>query len=505
MNPPPQSRVGTRFAERYDLLGVLGTGGMGSVYRARHAFTGADVALKIIHASVARSANARERFLREAQAPSAIGHPGIVAVSDAGVADDGTLYLALELLEGTDLATALEDRQVDGAKAVDTAVALLDCLHAAHSSGLVHRDIKPENVFLTGVGTASERVRLLDFGITRSLTDTEAEQLTQTGSVLGTPHYMSPEQARGQPVDPRADLYSVGGLLFFALTGRTAFVADNYNLLIVAIMTNPAPATRSVRSTVPQDLADVIDRALEADPANRFATAAEMRDALRACAPLNLPAPEVEKKSFAHEPTMASAEAFGTAPTLASGTARSFPADQAVPGARAAVGPSSKTGWVWAGIGALLIATVGAAAYGLGHFGASEAPPQSHPEPETAKTSRASTPPDRPVDPEHQAATTDGGEDLDGEHAVQPESHAEEDPAAALAARRRKDARLRARQLAAQQEKVRQTKQRESRRIQCRTRCMTDLGRCNRDASGGGRGTAACHNTFARCTGQCTP
>ncbi len=278
---------------------------MGAVYRARHAFTGANVALKIMHSGVARSKNARERFLREAQAPTSIGHPGIVKVSDAGVAEDGTLYLVLELLEGEDLGAAVERGAVDGAALIDIGIELLDTLSAAHATGLVHRDIKPENIFLCRPSGAGPRVRLLDFGITRQVSDTD-EKLTQTGTILGTPHYMSPEQARGQPVDARSDVYSVGGTLFYALTGRPPFTAENYNLLIVAIMTHPAPSVRAVRPEIPPDLAAVVDRALSADVSSRFPSALEMRAALEACARPDLPAIRPPSVEMGFEPTMAS-------------------------------------------------------------------------------------------------------------------------------------------------------------------------------------------------------
>ncbi len=283
-------RIGTRFAGRYDIVGILGEGGMGIVYEARHAFTSRPIALKIVHSVVARSTQARERFLREAQASTSVGHPGIVEVLDAGVADDGSPYLALELLRGENLAHGIARGSIDVARMVAITIELLGALGAAHRAGLVHRDIKPENVFLARED-GRERVRLLDFGITRSVHDSDAGRLTRTGTVLGTPHYMSPEQARGQPVDARSDLFSVGGMLFHGLTGRTPFEGTNYNVLVVSIMTGRAPYIRTVRPDLPEDLAAVIDCALEPDPAARFASAEAMQNALRSCRVPHLPAP----------------------------------------------------------------------------------------------------------------------------------------------------------------------------------------------------------------------
>jgi len=277
---PPDKRVGTEFAGRYQILRLLGEGGMGAVYEARHLFTGRHVALKLIHAVVARSPTARERFLREAQAPSSIGHAAIVEVLDAGVEEE-TPYLALELLSGEDLASAIGAQRVEAGDLVRITSEVLGALDAAHEAGLVHRDIKPENVFLVEEG-GGPRVKLLDFGITRQLHGTDSK-LTGTGTILGTPYYMSPEQARGEPVDGRADVWSVGAMLYHGLAGRPPFQADNYNLLIVSILTTEAAPLATLRPELPAPLCEVVDRALRRDREARWASAAEMRAALDAC------------------------------------------------------------------------------------------------------------------------------------------------------------------------------------------------------------------------------
>ncbi len=340
---PSAARLGTRYAGRYDLLGLLGEGGMGAVYRARHVFTGADVALKIMHSSVARSPNARDRFLREAQAPSAIGHPGIVSVTDAGVADDGTLYLALELLEGENLGEAVERGSVDAASLITYSMELLDALGAAHGTGIVHRDIKPDNIFLVREAGGGRQVRLLDFGITHHVDET-VDKLTQTGTILGTPHFMSPEQASGGVIDARSDLYSVGGTMFYALTGRAPFEEPNYNLLIVAIMTREAPSARVVRPEVPEDLARVVDRALRAKAEERFSSAEEMRAALAACAPTGLGA--IVPTDMGIAPTAASEPGGrGVPPTsgaMAYAPTRASAPNQVHPPTRPAVGATTR-------------------------------------------------------------------------------------------------------------------------------------------------------------------
>jgi len=287
-----EKRIGTRCAGRFDITAVLGGGGMGTVFAATHAFTGREVALKLLHPDVAGSAAARERFLREARAPSEIDHPGIVPVLDAGITEDGTPYLAFERLHGEDLGAALRRGGIDGDALLRVTIELLSALSAAHDAGLIHRDIKPENVFLERTEQGGERVRLLDFGITRPALEAPEGGLTQTGSLVGTPDYLSPEQAQGGPVDARSDLFSVGGVLFYGLTQRRAFEGENTLRRLVALLTTQAPAIRSLRPEVPEDLAAIVDRSLQQQPSERFDSARAMSAALQTVSkPLNLPPP----------------------------------------------------------------------------------------------------------------------------------------------------------------------------------------------------------------------
>jgi hypothetical protein len=267
------ARLGETIATRYELLDVLGVGGMGVVFLARHRFTDERVALKVIHPDLATNGDVSRRFAREAQAPASIHHPGIVRVFDASVDEaSGEMYLAMELLQGNDLATSLE-------RGVAVTLQVLDALAAAHARGFVHRDIKPENVFLTPRAEGGWKATLLDFGIARRL-DPALNGMTSPGLVVGTLWYMSPEQARGSAVDHRADLWSVGAMLFHALAGRLPFDGDNQNQVLFAIGTEQAPSVTSFRSDLPEGLAALVDRALLHDIDARFQTAADMVDAL---------------------------------------------------------------------------------------------------------------------------------------------------------------------------------------------------------------------------------
>jgi serine/threonine-protein kinase len=273
-----EQRVGDTIAGKYTLDRLLGSGGMGAVYAAVHQFTQRRVAVKLMHANVARSKVAAERFLREAQAPGSIGHPGIVEVLDGGRDDDGSLYLVLELLEGETLAAAIKAEALDVQAVGYVALELLDALAAAHKAGFVHRDIKPENVFLVP-DVEAPLVKLLDFGVAGVLAE-DNPGLTVAGAVLGTPLYMSPEQAMGRRVDARSDLWSVGAVMYQALSGRPPFGGDSFQALVVSISTREHLPLSALRPDVPVRIAQVVERALHKDVAQRWQSAAEMAEAL---------------------------------------------------------------------------------------------------------------------------------------------------------------------------------------------------------------------------------
>jgi tRNA A-37 threonylcarbamoyl transferase component Bud32 len=279
-----QERVGKVVAGKYLLQRLLGAGGMGAVYEAVHEFTGRHVAVKLMHPALARSKMAAERFLREARAPSGIGHPGIVEVLDGGRDDDGTLYLVLELLQGKPLSALLDEDALPEAQVVAITLELLEALAAAHAAGYTHRDIKPDNVFLARDPDGSEHVKLLDFGVAGTLTDSSQPGLTQTGAVLGTPRYMSPEQATGKKADERSDVYSVGALLYHLLSGQPVHRGASYHEVIVSIVTGEHVPLAELAPALRPALRGVVEKALRKEPAERHASARELATALRRAA-----------------------------------------------------------------------------------------------------------------------------------------------------------------------------------------------------------------------------
>ena len=279
-------RIGELIAGRYRLERLLGAGGMGAVYEAVHEFTQRRVAVKLMHPAFARSRQAAERFVREAQAPSSIGHAGIVEVLDGGRAEDGSLYLVLELLQGQTLGAAMRGAALPPSQLIPIAIDLLEALGAAHAAGFVHRDIKPDNVFLVAPDEGHERpqVKLLDFGVISVLSEDGNPGLTQAGSVLGTPLYMSPEQALGRRIDGRSDLWSVGAVCYQALTGRVPFVGESAQALIISISTEEHLPISVVRPGLPLRLVKVVERALNKQVDKRWQSAGEMAAALRTIA-----------------------------------------------------------------------------------------------------------------------------------------------------------------------------------------------------------------------------
>ena len=262
----------------YVLGPVIGTGGMGEVYRAHDSRLGRDVAIKILPPDVAGDPERLRRFESEARAAAALNHPNILVVHDVGRERD-TSYLVTELLEGRTLHEVIEGGAVPLPRALDYAVQIADGLAAAHARGIVHRDLKPENLFVTTGG----RVKILDFGLAKTvkLSDaaavtTLAVEATAPHVVLGTPGYMAPEQVRGEPVDHRADIFAFGCVLYELLGGSRAFSgANTLDILSAILRATPAPL-----ASIPGPLARVVERCLEKDPADRFQTANDLAFAL---------------------------------------------------------------------------------------------------------------------------------------------------------------------------------------------------------------------------------
>ncbi len=261
----------------YELLRMLGSGGMGRVWRARQRSVGRDVALKILDPHLGADPSYAERFLREARAAASVHHPNVCACFDAGESD-GRQYLALEFVAGGDAAELIRRR--GGRLGIEESVALAcDCargLEAIAAAGLIHRDIKPSNILLTADPTAGGVAKLGDFGLARPA-DPEA-RLTRTGAALGTPAYMAPEQARGErSIDIRADIYALGASLFEMLTGEPPFAGDTAYAVVSQVLKGPTPDPRQRNRKVSPALSAVVMRAMARAPAERYANPTELR------------------------------------------------------------------------------------------------------------------------------------------------------------------------------------------------------------------------------------
>jgi serine/threonine protein kinase len=275
-----ERRVGTTLRGKWKLERLLGVGGMAAVYESVHTKLGRRDAVKILHPSIAHSADARQRFEQEAFAVNRLQHPGAIEVRDIEVTEDGAPFLVMELLEGESLADRLRARGPLAEEEVFRyAEQILDVLAAAHTAGIIHRDIKPDNLFLLRDG----RVKVLDFGVARLRQQNAPGTPTRTGALIGTVAYMAPEQVSGRSdLDGRADLFSVGATMFRLITGRHLYPTDNELQLIMQMATEPAPPVRSVCPGLPEEMAGVIDRALAFDREQRYPNAASMRaDVLR--------------------------------------------------------------------------------------------------------------------------------------------------------------------------------------------------------------------------------
>src|SRR5262245_32349195 len=268
--------VGDVLADRYELEELVGSGGMSSVYRGRDRVLDRPVALKVLHLHFVDDDEHVERFRREARAVASLSHPNIVTVIDRGE-EDGRQFIVFEYIEGENLKRLIQragPAPVD--RALEIAIEIARALSYAHSQGLVHRDVKPQNVLLNGNG----RAKVTDFGIARSL---DVAGVTQTGTVLGTSEYISPEQAQGRQVTELTDVYSLGVVLFELLTGALPFTGDNFVAVAMRHINGEPPSVLEKRPVVPVRVASAVDRALAKKPADRFPSMEAFGAELSAC------------------------------------------------------------------------------------------------------------------------------------------------------------------------------------------------------------------------------
>ncbi len=284
---PAEVVPGQVVGGKWRIVGPIGRGGMGAVYEGQNISIGKKVALKFIDAEFARQPEIASRFQREAEAASLVESAHIVHVFDSGITDDGIPYIVMELLRGEDLRARIRRLQrLPREEAAHVVSQTLRGLHRAHEAGIVHRDLKPDNIFLVDRDDDPLFAKIVDFGIskmTRRAGEVGSGTLTRQGVVLGTPFYMSPEQAQALPnLDLRTDLWAVGAILYECLAGRPPHGGDTYEQIIISICTTDPPDVRSFDPTIPTALANVVHKAMQRDRARRFQSAREMLDALQA-------------------------------------------------------------------------------------------------------------------------------------------------------------------------------------------------------------------------------
>jgi serine/threonine-protein kinase len=299
------ARVGDVVAARYELEELVGTGGMSSVFRAHDTLLERRVALKLLHEHVARDVEQVERFKREARSVAQLSHPNIVTVIDRGEGD-GQQYIVFEYVDGENLKhLVVREGPLPVRQALEVALQVARALGFAHGQGLVHRDVKPQNVLLPPAGEA----KVTDFGIARAL---DVDELTRSGSVVGTSHYIAPEQARGEPVDERTDVYSLGAVLFELLTGEVPFPGESFVAVAMRHVNEPAPGVAERRAGISPRLDAAVRRALAKDPAERFRSMDAFAEELAAC--LDELGPDTESDATVVVRAVTPATAPATAP-----------------------------------------------------------------------------------------------------------------------------------------------------------------------------------------------
>jgi serine/threonine-protein kinase len=382
--------VGKRIADQFQILDRIGTGGMGSVYKAEQPDMNRYVAVKILHKKYLSRSDLVSRFRREARAMSQLSHPNTARVFLYGQLDDGACYFVMEYLEGRNLAQIVKSEgPVEPYRAIHIMSQVCGALDEAHQAGIIHRDMKPENIFVTTQGGISDFPKVLDFGLAK-VTEKQMRPgsliLTREGMVFGTPEFMSPEQAQGTQLDGRSDIYSLGIIMYEMLTGKLPFDA-RLPMEFIKLHVDGAPIPLSERApdrTFPPGLESVLMRALAKRPQDRYPTAGAFGDALRQVAEGNPPADLQHTPTWSDvDPSTRPAQADGRPSQQEVRAEAADPAGSAVAGAVAAHGygaygsdprsdpsqaPMSRMPWIVLGTG-ILLAIGGLVAMAIAFFG----------------------------------------------------------------------------------------------------------------------------------------
>src|SRR5215813_2398764 len=276
------AQSGRLLGGRYKLEQCIGSGGMGEIYRARRTHIGDTVAVKVLRPDVVENEKSRQRFYREARAAAMLHHPNAVVIHDFGEDDDGTAYIVMELLVGRSLRQLLaQEGLTSSVRAYGIIRQASAALDAGHRNGIVHRDIKPDNIILLDSNDGADHVKILDFGIAKVLdmaidTHSLEQRLTNVGAVIGTPHYMAPEQCQGEEADSRSDIYSLGVVLYELLTGVAPFLAKTPTGVAIKHVTEKPRPPREINPSISEAVERVVLHALEKDPNTRPQTALEL-------------------------------------------------------------------------------------------------------------------------------------------------------------------------------------------------------------------------------------